>query len=469
MPHGDFTFDPFHYRDGVSRVLIQQGRVQLDSDANEQTETILRFLRNLARDVIGPHGGVGDSFFIELAGSPAALRIRRGEYYVDGIRCVLPQDGELWEIIDDESKAAQRQALPLEKLANYVAPGAEANGKELLLYLDVFERHISSAEDDTLREVALLGADTASRAVIVWQIRALILDAEFRELMSRAAAYDWPFVQSIDDLYAALNVRLRTGIRMRAQAIGSDSTNPCIISPEARYRGTENRLFRVEIHDEGTAPGIQPVRPPAFKWSADNGSIVYPIVKVDGTTLHLGSLGRDARTQLCVNDWVEVVDDDVVLHPRPHPLLQVHEVHPETMTVVLSAPPDAPAGSQPAKRPILRRWASDLVPIRPLTPEQWIELADGVQVAFSRLPHPEAGFRSGDYWLIPTRTANGELAWPRDDQGAPLAMPPNGIEHHYAPLASWAAGRATATSSGTVSDLRRTFEHLAGLPKPPKA
>ena len=114
MPHGDFTFDPFHYRDGVSRVLIQQGRVQLDSDANEQTETMLRFLRGLGRDVIGPHGGVGDSFLIELiAGPPVELRIRRGEYYVDGIRCVLPQDGDLWEIIDDPSKIAARRSVEL--------------------------------------------------------------------------------------------------------------------------------------------------------------------------------------------------------------------------------------------------------------------------------------------------------------------------------------------------------------------
>jgi hypothetical protein len=35
--YGDFSLNPLAYRERVSRVLSQQGRVQLDSDANEQT------------------------------------------------------------------------------------------------------------------------------------------------------------------------------------------------------------------------------------------------------------------------------------------------------------------------------------------------------------------------------------------------------------------------------------------------
>ena len=50
------SFDPnAHY----SRVLMQQGRVQLDSDWNEQVEIQLRQLRALAEDLGGPGWGPG--------------------------------------------------------------------------------------------------------------------------------------------------------------------------------------------------------------------------------------------------------------------------------------------------------------------------------------------------------------------------------------------------------------------------
>src|SRR5215510_15086214 len=76
------TFDPHkHY----SRVLMQQGRVQLDADWNEMVETQLHFLRALAADLIGPHGGPGDSFKINPLVNN--FEIAQGHYYIDGILC----------------------------------------------------------------------------------------------------------------------------------------------------------------------------------------------------------------------------------------------------------------------------------------------------------------------------------------------------------------------------------------------
>ena len=51
---GDFsrnTFDPTKH---FSRVLMQQGRVQLDADWNELNAIVFHYLRTLARDVYGP-------------------------------------------------------------------------------------------------------------------------------------------------------------------------------------------------------------------------------------------------------------------------------------------------------------------------------------------------------------------------------------------------------------------------------
>src|SRR3954467_13596357 len=88
--NGDFSRDSFDRRHRFSRVLLQQGRVLLDADWNEQTSILLHYIRSLAADLIGPHGGPGDGFRL-LADPAKELRcdfhLGRGHYYVDGILC----------------------------------------------------------------------------------------------------------------------------------------------------------------------------------------------------------------------------------------------------------------------------------------------------------------------------------------------------------------------------------------------
>ncbi len=90
---GDFTRDTFYRSNHFCRVLMQQGRVQLDCDWNEQGAILLFFLRSLARDLIGRHGGPrllqggnAPGFAIQQnPGPPVDLAIGPGHYYVDGI------------------------------------------------------------------------------------------------------------------------------------------------------------------------------------------------------------------------------------------------------------------------------------------------------------------------------------------------------------------------------------------------
>ena len=53
----DLTRSTFDQHKQFTRVLMQQGRVQLDSDWNEQTAILLHYMQTLAADIIGPHGG----------------------------------------------------------------------------------------------------------------------------------------------------------------------------------------------------------------------------------------------------------------------------------------------------------------------------------------------------------------------------------------------------------------------------
>lgn len=454
--HGDFSLNPLAYRDRVSRVLSQQGRVQLDSDANEQTESFLRYLRGLGLDTIGAHGGIGNSFEVVFKASPKEVLIRWGVYYVDGIRCVnMPADFDVLtpELEDNEgtSYVLQRDYFvddedDLDELAG-----------EHLVYLDVFERHVSAAEDESLREVALMGPDTTSRAVVAWQVRAMKLDVFDDGKAELGAVPTWwagMGAKVWDDDYRALKMILASGVRMRARAVVTEAMDPCTVSPDARYRGAENRLFRVEIHDPGDAATA------TFKWSPDNASIAYPVRDIEGKVVHLESFGRDERTGIRVNDWVEVVDERVGLMGVANPLLQVTAVRRHDMTIELSDDPASGLGTDVKKRPtILRRWSSEPMPIREMpvanVRDGWLDLANGVEVQFSRLPVPKGGYRTGDYWLIPTRTATGDVVWPEIDD-TPQALPPHGVDHHYAPLAVLDMDATTP-----VEDLRREFDPIA--------
>jgi len=90
---GDFTRDTFDPARRFSRVLMQQGRVQLDADWNEQTAIVMHYLRRFVADVLGPHAGTVGGFSItqlkDASGKVIAnnFGIQAGHYYVDGILC----------------------------------------------------------------------------------------------------------------------------------------------------------------------------------------------------------------------------------------------------------------------------------------------------------------------------------------------------------------------------------------------
>jgi hypothetical protein len=171
---------------------------------------------------------------------------------------------------------------------------------------------------------------------------------------------------------------------------------------------------------------------------------------VSGTTVTLTDLGRDARAGLETGDWVEILDDDYLLNNRADPLLRVEQI-PNSTQVILSAEPASKVGQDPTRHPYLRRWdqreqkiadprkaglelQDGAVAIREGDSEKaWIFLEDGVQIQFNP-SDPQNHYRTGDYWLIPARTATGDVEWPQVD-GKPLALAPRGVKHHYAPLA----------------------------------
>src|SRR4051794_41188028 len=163
--YGDFSRLTFAPEKNFSSVLIQQGRVMLDADANEHTAILLHNQRQLIVDVVGPYGGPalpGDgNFTVSLTddgGSPGP-GISPGHYYVEGLLCEGHEATTYYE---------QPDAFLDEELADDKLP---ENGP-FLAYLKVWERHITAVEDPSIREQALgdTGPDTAARTKVVWQV-----------------------------------------------------------------------------------------------------------------------------------------------------------------------------------------------------------------------------------------------------------------------------------------------------------
>jgi hypothetical protein len=430
-------------------VLKQQGRVELDADWNEQSDILLHYIQTLARDLIGPHGGPYENsergFGISFTDNKKDLTISPGRYYVDGILC--ENHAEL--------RYRQQPNVPDEDLP-----------LSFFAYLDVWKRHITSFEDNDLSEPALGGIDTTTRAQVVWQVK--VLDLKNRAEVRRCTDLG-------QDFFKKSNARLRAGT---VQPTGE--IDPCNIEPDARYRGFENQLYRVEIHTGNVDEfgEIDDANVPAFKWSRDNGSAVFPVVKIaassdgsgDVTVVELANLGRDDSSGLRPGNVVELVDDSSSLrsfYKTPlndddqGGLLKVLKVDHDRMEVTLEG--KTAISVKKKNYPLLRRWDQPAgdgyaagIPVREKDisddtgPIAWShDLEDGIRIQFARSESGTTYYRTGDYWLIPARTALRDVIWPKDDNGKALAKLSHGVEHHYAPLAT--------VINGEVEDCRCTF------------
>ncbi len=501
----DITRDTFNPLKHFSRVLMQQGRVQLDADWNEQTAILLHYLRNLGADLIGPHGGPADIIdgtskkllqvncgfeiitdktridALPADTNPSALAnllknaippilVGKGHYYVDGVLC----------------KNEEYIAYSAQTGYPFTGETKFEDTKSYLFYLDVWERHVTYVEDEDknrdnpgIREVALGGPDTATRAEVVWQIKVTPpFDATPPDFKANYNA----FLKVLDEI-----AQPGTGqLKARAKKPTGTENDPCAVSSEARYRGTENQLYRVEVHKPGVAwlgklvegkPDSNFADAATFKWSRENGSVVFliqtPVATANGmTTVTLENLGRDPLRTLEEGDWVEIVDDVYMLQGRAEPLLQIGSIDRDNCVVTLKGATASEVGQDTSKHPLLRRWdhkggdsnnngltiQEGAALIREgSTDDGWLILENGVQIQFVRQT-PQARYRTGDYWLMPARVVTGDVEWP-GPADAPEARPPHGVQHHYAPL--WIVTGGTGGAVTAANDCRRTFTQIA--------
>lgn len=257
---GDFTRLTFQPDKHYTSVRMQQGRLQLDSDWNEQADIQAHLYRTQVVDLIGAESGAPtskndpnqpdqaykDSFKISVTPDENDLVIAPGNFYVNGTLCELEETrvgfkissppsnrirakslivdgrkfakGQWLKIVDSQSILqinddinVQTLELPLngqvttegdlhrvatyKTQSDYPNPESFENGL-LLAYLDVWQRHITTTEDPSLREVALNIPDTTTRSKTVWQLKLQPLNRKFIKDNQGTAN----LLQKLDDL-----------------------------------------------------------------------------------------------------------------------------------------------------------------------------------------------------------------------------------------------------------------------------
>ena len=305
-----FTFDP---RRDHSGVLMQQGRVMLDADFNELVELIDRRLRAETIDIIGHcivPSETPDAFLIGLAGG--GITIGPGRMYADGLLAENHggEPREWYAALEEErgTTPIAYDAQPYLPDAANLQP-APTQGGPYLVYADVWKREVTRTEDAGLVEKAV-GVDTATRTQTVWQVKVYPPPGSDVGLKGPITC-DTPDGDITG--WVDFTAPVSRPAHDRGPGRARRPTTRASSRPIGGYRGSENRLYRVEVHDPGGLGAA------TFKWSRDNASIATNVLAIDAarTELTVTRTARDAVLRFSTGDWVEVTDDEHELYGLP--------------------------------------------------------------------------------------------------------------------------------------------------------
>lgn len=486
---GDFTRWTFSPEQSYRGVLMQQGRVLLDAEWNEQAAITAWHDETRTRDLVGRTGGPapvegrpGPFCLVDLDTGKAPvdvpwekLAVTGGRYYVDGVVVQAGLDPHQhpdaatdtrWPLTDQPYlatiPAVAKGAAAYPEQPGLPDPAAVAGHGRYLAYLDVWSHHVTADEQPALLESALGGADTTTREQTVWQVRVAKV-ADDATCASLAATGPLPRL-----------VRPGEPVTMSAELQEPDpSADPCRLAGTGGYQRLENQLYRVQLHDVDVAAK------PRFLWSRENASVTARLLAVNDiavaaadAALTIDRQGRDAELSFGPDDLIEVTSTDRQLRGLPGVLAHIHRVDGLTLIVTWLTDQDPVISlAQLGRHPIVRRWEGG--PTEVHAGRQAMTLEDGIVVRFevpgtASQPKPTSA-RPGDHWLIPARTArlaygisalHGTVEWPVDEGGNPLKQPPVGPVHHLAPLALL---EHTASGWSTVGDCRALFPSLTDL------
>jgi hypothetical protein len=455
-----YRFDPWKDYSGV---VMEQGRVQLDSDWNEWLAQLNRRIQVGTLDTMGraAYPATTPFAFNISFDSTGTLVIGPGRMYIDGL--LAENHGDPATAVWDPALAemsntpqpppsAETGAVGFLKQRYYSPAGPNATlpaSGNYLAYLDVWIRAVDYLQDPHLVESAV-AVDTTGRLQTVWQVGLAAVSAG---TTCGNAGTPWPAASSG---------------QLTIAPVVSTPTGPCCMTDNTGYTGPENQHYRIEIHKPG------PIGTATFKWSRDNASVetevtgilgVMNSVKVSASQLTVGSMGRDQVLGFRPGNWIEILDDVLELAGLPGELHRIDTIDFAGLTITLDSPVNAttfPAPNNqtdPTRHTRIRRWdqsgkvfevdgttvVTDLgaagstgdIPIPAAGTAVLLEY--GISAAFD-LSATGGVFNAGDFWTFAART-DGTLSHL-------TKASTRGIHHHYIPLA------VVDFDTGTASDCR---------------
>ena len=430
---GDFSRIRFNPAKQYTAVLQQQGRVALDSDANEEVAIEAHLRETTTVDVVGQFGGpIGDAGF-EIGILGEEIFIQPGRYYVDGLLVENPK------ILNyDNQPFLENPNYSARDLLTEVLRGGTAQFR-----LEVWQRLVTELDDPCLQEPALGQADTTVRLQTVWRVVGTVTtenqggaigvgNLTRLELSSSGSFKGSSYADPISRLSPCCQLMYGQVSRARTGAMGADTSESgddcgCDPVPAAGYQGLENQLYRVEIHEPGD------ITTATFKWSRENGSVLAQVTQASGPVIKVSSLGPDANLGFLPGQWVELSDDNDLfgeIPNQPGKLYQILSTSPATLQVTLTA---SVVGLDTSRNARMRRWeqnGSTATSTGVALSASAVALENGIEVTFHG-----GNYHAGDYWTIPARTATGRIEWPPCGGDGLFYQPSKYTRIHVAPLA----------------------------------
>jgi hypothetical protein len=487
---GDFSRLTFRRDRQYSSVRLQQGRVQVDADWNEQIDIALHRDEMATGDIVGPAGAPLENAGFAIGLMVVPRRMSDVAYGSATAGAAVGDDGTILTTTDGGATWVRNTSLAgLTAHLRSVAYGSATAGAAVgddgtiltttdggatwgvrtgpaelavgpgRMYIDGVlvenDRPVALSAQPSLPGGSIPSADGRYLFYLdVWQRHLSAVERpELREIalggpdtatrtetvwQVRWEAATGKTCADFDPDWVSQKQAGRGRLAGRATPTAA-GTDPCEVPPGAGYRRLENQLYRVEVHDPSASGQA------TFKWSRDNGSVLANVASADTTGVIISGIEKDGVAGLGGAQFAEISDEERYLNGLPGDLVPV-TVQGSLLTLGSGA---VLAGL--GTTPTARRWESAAVN---LTPDAWLDLEDGVQIRFAL-----GDYRTGDWWTIPARTLSGTVDWPVGESG-PEFQDPHGIEHHYGALGILDLAVSAWIS---VDDCRLIFPPLTGL------
>lgn len=520
---GDFTRDTFRRFKDYSSVRMQQGRVQLDSDWNEQAEIELQREGALLSDLMGQGGiprrgsvdRVGDSEFTIAYDQPitgnrlvigASIFAMAGKYvgraYVDS-RLVEQEYPTLDVTIDHADIGSLTWTVHVPTLS--LPDGRQLQvGTIIMLDRADFKLPFDKRRVALFTSVitAIAGGNTLTIKADPFSTQAW---AQTAARLFGLYSYDnqpyypsAPALPTTGQYLAYLDVWCRhiTPVEdppLREAALGGPDTatrtqtiwqvkllsitDPATVDDgswmdavapklpgtlKARYNPAPGQAQALEnrlYRVEIHQGGTPSMTTVTFKWSRDNGSQAAPWIS-GSTQLNVATQGRDEALGFAKDQWIELTDDVADLLNHPGSFVQI------------SAPPDPTNNGQlltvtvPAGADSTYAHYSGHPKVRRWDSSSGASYPPAVTTAWIALENgievqfdTSATYQTGDYWLIPARPSESGIEWPQDAVPLPIPLPARRAEHGYLALSLIDFG----TTPPTLTDKRRLFTEIPKL------